>query len=124
MRYRVVPILLTDLPWPSTGRNGLQKAQNAPELPPKRPKMAKMAGCKQFKWSYWQMGGHAYISTYTLRPKPENGKIPKLECHLVAKPNGGFWVDSIFLHHITSTLCVHSHIKISVFKVVHFTGNV
>ncbi len=46
------------------------------------------------------------------------------ERHLVAKPNGGFWVDSIFLHYITSTLCVEGHTKISVSKVIYFKGNV
>ncbi len=70
------------------------------------------------------MDVHAYISTYILRPKPENGKIPNLERHLVAKPNGGFWADSILLHHTTSTFCVHSHSEISASKICHFGENV
>ena len=69
------------------------------------------------------MDGHAYFFTYILRPKSENWTIPKLELHLVAKSNGGFWVDNIFLHYTTSTLCVQGHTKISVFKVFRHRGN-
>ena len=68
------------------------------------------------------MDEHAYVFVYILRSKPENSKIQKLERHLVAKPNGGFWVDSILLLHISSTFCVYSQTEISASKVCHFTG--
>ena len=78
----------------------------------------------KFMWTDWCMGAHTCTSTYILRVHSEIDKIPELECHLVAKPNGGFWVDDILLHHIPSTFCVHSHTEISASKVCHFTGNV
>ena len=98
------------------------KGQNVPKLPFKGLKSG------QFDPFYiiqvdLETNGQACLH-FILRPKYENGKIPKLQRHLVAKPNGGFWVDSILLHHTTSTFYAHSHTKISASKVCHVTENV